>query len=185
MGMAEPTRWYEPPEPRRTEREDVQSPPAPREYRAVAMRRSELLPMAAILLMVSGLAALLIVYLTALGRMTAQGVREQQVDRHNSTMERQNEILKGRIAQGTRRTLIEQEARRLGLTAVTPNQMERVDLPPGALDAPSHSTAPTPTAKPKPRRATSKATKSAPGKRSGTHSSTGKRNPAKARTPAH
>lgn len=133
MGSAMPAyrNEYAVPDPEAPKAHD---PAALFERPAARLTARELLPMAAILLLVSALAAVIIVYLTAFGRLTAQGAREQQLDRQISQLRGFNAGLVGDVARLQRRDRLEREARRLGLAPLEPDRTERLEVPAGALD---------------------------------------------------
>lgn len=144
MGLAQPA-YREPEEPRR-ETAARRDPTAGFERAALPLSARELLPMAAILLLISAVAAVTIFYLTAFGRLTAQGAREQQLEREISQLQSFNQGLAGDIARLQRRDRLEREARRLQLAPFSSADTHRIELPPGVLDAAPSAPAPSPPA---------------------------------------
>ena len=132
---------------------EARDPGAGFERRPLPLSGRELLPMVIILMLISGLTAVTILYLTAFGKVTAQGARKAQIERQISELQQVNTGLVGEVARLQRRDRLEREARRLGLQPFTPEQTQKFELPAGALDAPSAApAADSAAARPVPRR---------------------------------
>ena len=136
MGLVQPVwRDEEYAAPRREQRpESRPDPGAAFEREALAMNGRELVPMAGVVLVVGAILALLLLYLTAFGRLTAQGARSQHLGSEIQQLREINTGLAGDVAQLSRKERIEQEARGLGLQPVAPAETHAFELPAGSVD---------------------------------------------------
>ncbi len=91
-----------------------------------------MVPMAGVMLVVAGVLTLLLLYLTAFGRMTAQGAYSQGLGADIRQLREGNTGLAGDVAALSRTERIEQEALGLGLQPVAPAQTHA--LPTGAVE---------------------------------------------------
>ncbi|MCC7491238.1 MAG: hypothetical protein IT204_02775 [Fimbriimonadaceae bacterium] len=105
------------------------------ERRAAPLSGRELLPMGLTLMLIGAIAALLILYLTAFGRLSAQGARAAELDREIREISQQNQGL--HVARDGRRQQdrLEREAQRLGLVPAGAVGVQRVEVPAGYLEA--------------------------------------------------
>jgi len=142
MGMVQPV-WGESefasqrveratPPPAREPRDD---PGAAFDRRPVEMNGKELVPIAGVVLVVAGVLALLLLYLTTFGRLTAQGSYLQGLGSDIKTLRETNTGLAGDVAELSKTERIAQEARTLGLQPVAPAQTHA--LPAGAVELPA------------------------------------------------
>jgi cell division protein FtsL len=135
MGLVQPV-WRDEEDLRPTRERPVSRPDpgAAFEREALEMNGRELVPMAGVVLVVGAILALLLVYLTAFGRMTAQGARAQQLGSEIQQLRAVNTGLAGDVAELSRKERIEQEAWVLGLQPVGPAETHAFELPAGAVD---------------------------------------------------
>lgn len=97
--------------------------------RAVPMNSRELLPMAAIMLLIAGIAAMTVLYLAAFATGARQARTEESLDRKISQAESDRDFLAAEAARLQRRERIEREAARLRLLPVTPEASDRFEMP--------------------------------------------------------
>lgn len=96
------------------------------------MNRRELVPMAGVMLVVAGVLAFLLLYLTGFGRLTAQGAYSHRVGADIRALRETNTALAGDVIERSKTERIEHEARVLGLQPVTPAQTH--PMPAAAVD---------------------------------------------------
>lgn len=105
------------------------------ERQAAPLSARELLPMGLILMLIGAIAALLILYLTAFGRLSAQGARAAQLEQEIREVSQQNQGLHVSLDGRRQQERLEKEAQRLGLVQVGPVAVQRVEVPSGYLEA--------------------------------------------------
>lgn len=151
MGLAERVGPYQE-HPYRGRQESSPRPGQPRrpadpgaalDRQPVAMSGRELVPMAGVVLVVCAVLALLLMYLTAFGRLTAQGAYSQRLSADIRELESTRAGLAGELVALSKTDRIAREARVMGLQPVAPAQTHAI---PNQLTEAGGAPAATPTA---------------------------------------